>query len=172
MMTNRRLTVRSFAGLILILVIGVGLLIFQNAYLRKQMPLIAAELAAAENDGPKLIEAIKAPPGSAPYSDGIKSFPGEGRKSNLQGTKTGVIWSREWESPGSFEEVERWYSDQLGEIGWRLDQQENPSVLVTEYRQGKWLLSILRGADFSTDREPKVRYQLVLDWRYSRSIQP
>lgn len=171
-MAHRRLTVRSFAGFILIFVIGVGLLIFQSAYLRKQLPLIAAELAAAEEQGEQLIGAIRMPAGSVPHSDGIKSFPGEGRKSNLQGTKTGVIWTREWESPGTFDEVERWFSDRLGETGWNLDEHENPSVLVTEYRQGKWLLSFLRGADFSTDREPKVRYQLVLDWQYGRSAQP
>jgi len=170
-MASPRISVRSFAGFILIFVIGAVLLTFQSIYLRKQIPLGAAELGAAEQEGPLLIEAITVPTGSTPSSDGIKSFPGEGRKSNLQGTKTGVIWTREWESPGNFDEVERWFADRLKERGWKLDDNENPSVLVTEYRKGKWLLSILRGADFSTDHKPYVRYQLVLDWRYSRSVE-
>ncbi len=165
-MAYRRLTLRSFAGLILILGIGAGLLFFQNKHLKKHLPLINAQIVEAEAQGPKIIEAIEMPPGSTPYSDGIKTFPKESRKSNWEGTRTRVQWSREWESPGNHESVQAWFAKTIVEKGWQVIQRGYPSILVNYYGKDKWHITLSRGADFSTDREPKVRYTLDLEWDY------
>jgi hypothetical protein len=165
-MSRRRLTIRSFAGIILIFLIGAGLLIFEQRHLRKHLPLINAELVEAELEGPRLLEVIGAPPGTTPYSDGIKVFPEESRKSHWQGTKTRVRWSREWESPGNHESVQAWFAKNLGAQGWQVIERGFPSILVKYFGKDKWSLTLSRGADFSTDRDPKVRYTLDLEWDY------
>ena len=165
-MSHRRLTVRSFAGLILIALIGAGLLYFQHRHLKKHLPLINAEIVAAEREGQPLLEAIGVPPGSTPYNDGIKVFPEESKKSHWEGTKTRVRWTREWESPGNHETVQVWFAEAPPEEGWRRIERGAPSVLVNNYGKDKWHLTLSRGADFSTDREPKVRYTIDLEWDY------
>lgn len=163
---NRRLTLRSFAGLILIAVIGIGLLVFQRKHIRKHLPLIAAEFAVAEKEGPAILAKIGLPEGAQPYDDGLKSFPGEGRKSMWQGAKLRIRWERTWVLKGDHESTDAWFADRLGELGFRPFTIGTPSSVEDQYWKDKWLVTIQRRADFSTDRDPTVRKAVILDWDY------
>lgn len=163
---NRRLTLRSFAGLILIAVIGVGLLVFQRQHIKKHLPLIAAEFAVAEQEGPGILKEIGLPEGAEPYDDGLKTFPGEGRKSMWRGAKLRIRWERTWVLPGNHDDTDAWFADRLGELGWKPFTIGVPSSVEDLYWKDKWLLTIQRRADFSTDPNPTVRKTVMLDWDY------
>ncbi len=163
---RKRPTFRSFAGLFLILLIGVGLLIFQRHYIQKHLPLIATEFAAADTEGPGILEAIGLPEGAQPFDDGLKSFPEEGRRSMWQGAKLRIRWERTWVLPGDHETTDAWFADRLGKLGFRPFTVGVPSSVEDLYWKGKWLVTIQHRADFSTDRNPTVRKTVMLDWDY------
>lgn len=163
-MKKSRLT--PLAAVLLLLGIGAGLFAYQRHYIRKHLPRIAEELAAAEPEGMRLLEGIGVPDGSTPYDEGLKSFPAEARRSMWRGTKTQVRWERTWVMPGDHESVEAWYGARLAELGWRPFVQGVPSRVEKVFWKDKWLLTIRRRADFSTDRNPTVRHALVLEWDY------
>lgn len=163
---NRRLTLRSFAGLILIAAIGIGLLVFQRQHIKKHLPLIAAEFSTADSEGPRILEAIGLPTGAAPYDDGLKSFPEEGRKSMWEGAKLRIRWERTWVLSGNHDDTDAWFADRLGELGWKPFTIGTPSSVEDLYWKDKWLITIQHRADFSTDRNPTVRKTVMLDWDY------
>lgn len=163
-------TLRPFLGIILIIAIGIGLLAFQRQYIQKHLPLITNELAVAETEGLKIIEGIGVPPGSTPYEEGSKTFPSESRNSMWRGAKIRVKWRREWQSPGNHESVEQWFRDRLEGLGWQPFLIGVPSTVEKSFWKDKWLLTLQRGADFSTDRDPYVRYTLVLEWDYWHNL--
>ncbi len=155
-----------FLGIFLIFALGAGLLVFQRQHIRKHLPLITEGFTAAEKEGLQIFENIGVPPGSAPYEEGSKTFPAESRNSMWRGTKVRVSWSRVWESPGSHESVEQWFLERLEDLGWQPFLIGVPSTVEKPYWKDKWLLTLQRGADFSTDADPKVRYTLLLEWDY------
>lgn len=163
---RRRSILRSFAGLILILVIGAGLLVFQRKHIRKHLPLIAAEFAVADAAGPDLLEQIGLPEGAEPYDDGMKTFPEEGRRSMWQGAKLRIRWERTWILKGDHETTDAWFAEKLGSLGFQPFTIGVPSSVEDLYGKDKWLVTIQRRADFSTDRDPTVRKTVILDWDY------
>jgi len=163
---NKRLTLRAFSGLILIGAIGAGLLVFQRKHIRKHLPLIAAEFAAAEAEGPGILAAIGLPEGAVPYDEGLKTFPGESRRSMWRGAKLRIRWERTWVLPGNHDDTDAWFADRLAVLGWRPFTIGVPSSVETLFWKDKWLVTIQRRADFSTDRNPTVRKTVILDWDY------
>lgn len=163
---RKRLTFRSFAGLILILVIGGGVLIFQRQHIQKHLPLIAAEFAAADAEGSGILESIGLPEGAEPYDKGLKSFPGESKRSMWRGSKNRIRWERTWILKGDHETTDAWFAERLGSLGFRPFTIGVPSSVEDLFWKDKWLVTIQRRADFSTDRDPTVRKVVILDWDY------
>ncbi len=156
----------AFTGLVLIAVIGVGLLIFQRQYIRKHLPLITEEFAVAEREGQEIFDGIGFPEGSTPYDGGLKTYPGEGRKSMWRGAKLRIRWERTWIVPGTHDTSDAWFAARLAEMGWRPVTLGVPSQVETFFAKDKWLVTIRHGADFSTDRNPTVRKTVILEWDY------
>lgn len=163
---RKRLTLRSFAGLILIVVVGIGLLVFQRKHIQKHLPLIAAEFAVADAEGPELLDSIGLPEGAEPYDNGLKTFPGESNRSMWQGSKNRIRWARTWILKGNHETTDAWFAEKLGSLGFQPFTIGVPSSVEDLYWKDKWLVTIQHGADFSTDREPTVRKTVILDWDY------
>ncbi|MCB1204652.1 MAG: hypothetical protein KDN18_10365 [Verrucomicrobiae bacterium] len=163
---KKRIPLRAFTGLILIAVIGIGLLIYQRQHIQKHLPLIAAEFAAADSMGPEILAEIGQPEGAAPYDDGLKTFPGESRRSMWRGAKLRIRWERTWVLPGTHEDTDAWFDRRLSDLGWQPFTIGTPSNVEKAYWKDKWLVTIQHGADFSTDRNPTVRKTVILDWDY------
>lgn len=155
-----------FFGIFLIFALGAGLLVYQRQHIRKHLPLISEQFVLAENEGLKVLEGIGVPEGSTPYEEGEKTFPTESRNSMWRGAKVRVTWSRVWESPGNHEVVEQFYRERLEKLGWKPFLIGVPSTVEKSFWKDKWLFTLRRGADFSTDRAPFVRYTLLLEWDY------
>lgn len=163
-MKRRRLP--AFTGIILIFAIGAGLLIFQRKHIQKHLPFIAAEFAEADKEGPAILESIGLPDGATPYDEGLKTFPGESKRSMWEGAKLRIRWERTWVLPGNPDESDAWFVNRLKELGWRPFTRGVPSSVEKLFWKDKWLVTIQRRADFSTDRIPTVRKTVVLDWDY------
>ena len=161
-----RSLLRSFTGIFLILGIGTGLLVFQRFYMKKHLPLIAAELAEAESGGTALLEAIGTPPGAVPHTEGSKTYPSDSRRANSSSTESRVSWSRVWEAPGDHASVEAWYRGRLAETGWAPYEVGAPSSVELLFRKEKWLFTLQKQSEFASTRDPKVRFTIVLDWNY------
>ena len=160
-----RSLLRSFSGIFLILGIGTGLLIFQRHYIKKHLPLIAAELAEAESVGIMLLEGVGTPPGSVPQTEGSKTFPMDSR-GTWNGSETRVSWSRDWEAPGNHASTEAWFRARLAEEGWAPYEVGASSSVETLFRKDKWLFTLQKRAEFASSRDPKVRFTVLLDWNY------
>jgi hypothetical protein len=167
-MKRRRLP--AFTGLVLILAIGAGLLVYQRQHIKKHLPLIQAEFAAAESEGTGIFASIPLPEGSTPYDDGLKTYPEEGRRSMWEGAKLRIRWERTWVLPGDHATTDAWFAEKLAEDGWRPFTIGVPSSVEKLYWKGKWLITIQNRADFSTDRNPTVRKAVILDWDYWHNL--
>jgi len=161
---NRRLP--AFFGIFLIFVVGAGLLVFQRQHIKKHLPLITAEFAAADAEGPAILALIGLPEGATPHEEGAKTYPGESRNSMWRGAKLRIRWERSWVLPGNHDKNDVWFSKRLEETGWRPFTVGVPSTVERSFWRDKWLFTIQHRADFSTDRNPTVRQALVLEWDY------
>lgn len=154
----------AWTGILLIFAIGAGLLIVQRQYIRKHLPLLQAEFAAADPAGEPIFEKIGTPPDSTPHDEGEKTYATGGRKSMWQGTNTGATWQQSFEMPGQFERIIAWYRERLLADGWAPFDDPVPSTVQREFKRGKWILTIGNRAAY--ERPPRTRVSLHLTWNY------
>jgi hypothetical protein len=155
---------------IAVLVIGVAIAlpVYQEYYMRKHRPLIAAGLAAAQDEGPDLFESeIGAPPGATPISE-RETYVGPGTSRGMwRFTPKVVSYKRAWDAPETHQEIHAWYQSRLLASGWR--PWDVPSGVQWTFWKEKWLLTLERDAAF-TGPEPHARFTLRLEWEYFHDL--
>lgn len=150
-----------------IILLVVGLLTWQQRYIRQQLPIIEAAVAGADKEGSAIFETLGTPVGSKANGDLQKRTLTGGRKGMWQGVAMGAEWKREYEMPGGFETIAAWYRRQLQRQGWSSYDDMPISTVQRVYKKGKWMVTIGQHAWF--ERPPHTRVTLELSWYYSRS---
>lgn len=169
-MTKKK-KVGSCLGLLLIPLVGAALFIGQRHYIRHHLPLIEKELAVANGEGLARLNAIPLPEGSTPRTEGEK-LTSEGRRSSMwQDTPVAISWQREWDAPGTPADHDQWFAERLVAEGWRPFVHGIPTTVQSLWWKEKWLLTIQKRGDFSTDRPPHARFVLLLQWDYWHNLE-
>ena len=149
----------------ILLVVG-SLLIFQQYYFRQQLPLIRTARAEADREGPALFEEIGTPPGSQPQGGGEKHYGTGGRRSRWQGEETGIVWQRDYETPGNLEAIAEWYRERLLGQGWRSFDDTPPSIVQREFKRGKWIVTIGARGEWPHPTRTRINVELKWDYQY------
>lgn len=159
-------------GLAFLIILGMGGagVFIQWKYIQKHLPLVEAERAAAEEEGFGLLNSIPLPPGASPIDAGLKTFGTGSRNDKWHGVEISINWRREWDAPGDPDSIDAWFDEKLLESGWRRFERGIPSSVQKHFWREKWLLTVQRTGDFSTDRPPHARFGLLLNWDYRNSL--
>lgn len=170
-MSRTRSRTGSTVFVILFICLGIGLLAFQHHYLKSHLPLLKAELAAAESTGTRLLEEIGIPP-NAQLVDPIEHrVITAGPDDKWSGTETGTRWLALYDAPGTHAQIDAWYKEHLPKVGWTLRVPRIPSEVQTEFYRDKWLLTIEHDTWFN-GREPHAQFRLRLEWDYQHDLAP
>lgn len=156
-----------WAFVLAIVLIVAGLVTWQQRYIREQLPIIEAAVAAANRDGRAIFETLGTPPDSKPNGDLQKRRLTGGRRGMWQGMTMGAEWKREYEMPGDFETIATWYRKQLQRQGWSSYDDMPISTVQRIYKKGKWMVTIGQHAWF--EHPPLTRVSVELSWYYTRS---
>jgi hypothetical protein len=168
----RRFTFQGIIVLLALTALVVGMYVYQQRYLREQLPLIEAGMAKAEVEGATMMAGFGAPPGTTILSALEKRIGKGGFHDGVwQGVPINVTWSSTGDAPGDYDSTRAWYEPRLLASGWTLYHQRIPTTLQTEYWQDKWLLTLEQLADFSSDQPPHTRFGLRLKWDYFHDLQ-
>ena len=149
-----------------LLAVMIGWLVFEPFYVRYHLPLIAAELAKVEREGPDLLEQIGAPSGSTRSETMEKSVSSPNFKSKWHGVSNSLQLVATWDVPGTPEQVSQWYVQRLPRQGWLATSV--PSETHSEWEREKWMLTV-QHSEWWGGRDAHVRVRVRLYWHYGRT---
>ena len=165
MSRSRPFSYRDVLWILALLSAVVGMFSYQRHYMNYHAPLIEAGLAAANKDGPALLEQVSLPSGAAVFDPVQKKINSEGR-GMWRSTSSSVTWTGEWDAPGTHATILEWYQERLLAMGWKPYVDRIPSKLRTRYFKDKWFLIITHSVTPTADRPPHARFTLELSWDY------
>lgn len=146
-----------------ILGLFIGFSIVEPFYVRHHRPLIAAELAEAERQGPLFIEEIGAPPGSTLSKPLEKYVSTPNFKSKWHGINNSMDLVASWLAPGTPAQVNQWYRHRLPAQGWHAVGPYNE--IGSKWEREKWMLSVEHNEWWDAHARARVR----LYWNYGRT---
>lgn len=149
-----------------ILIVVGALMTYQQYYYRQRLPLVRAARVEADREGPAIFEEIGTPPGSEPQGGGEKRYGTGGRRSSWQGEPTGIVWERDYETPGNLETIAEWYRQRLLEKGWRSFDDTPPSIVQREFKRGKWIVRIGARGEWPSPLRTRINVELKWDYQF------
>lgn len=156
----------SWKPIVLIFAAGAVAIAWQMSYVREKLPVIAAELAAANAEAASVFEQLIPPPDAKPLTELEKRALTGGRRSKWQGVTTGLKWSRKYEVPGDFGPIADGYRKRLQGTGWVSFDDTPASDLQRVFKRGRWIATISGNEWWDHPKRTGVGIQLEWDFRH------